>query len=491
MSLVYIQPKDGQYREKKKERQIIPWGPATLLSGVGGDGCKLEIDSLVEVTLEGDVCYGVIKWIGQAPEDADPSLRRKVLAGLEMEEEMETLTDGTLNGKRYFSCPPLKGLFLPLTKCRKDQRFFEKSSALDGIHALSPAGCEVDREEVVRGAIEPCTDLRVMCSRYRGIQGHLNSCYLDATLFAMFSFSSAFDGILFRPREDADIPQYEAVQGVLRDEIVNPLRRNLYVKASHVMKLRTLLDRLSTVAGLTSEEKDPEEFLQSLLAQTLNTEPLIKLANGQKSFLYQLIPDKDERLVLPTVQQLFDQSCLGTSIKFLEVPPCLIIQLPRCGKQYKMYPRIQPSLVLDITDILENVPRSCHCCGHVAEEDSNSLPVPRAHMELFAVVCIHTSHYVAFVKGGSGADAPWCFFDSMADREGGETGHNIPEVVEHSDIAYWLSDSCTQQVLSVKEDKRLPEHVRRLLCDGYMCFYQSHDVLMYRDIKEEPYKKVY
>ena len=39
-------------------------------------------------------------------------------------------------------------------------------------------------------------------------------------------------------------------------------------------------------------------------------------------------------------------------------------------------------------------------------------------MELFAVVCIHTSHYVAFVKGGSGADAPWCFFDSMADREG-------------------------------------------------------------------------
>lgn len=39
-------------------------------------------------------------------------------------------------------------------------------------------------------------------------------------------------------------------------------------------------------------------------------------------------------------------------------------------------------------------------------------------MELFAVVCIATSHYVAFVKCGTGPDAPWCFFDSMADRKG-------------------------------------------------------------------------
>lgn len=39
-------------------------------------------------------------------------------------------------------------------------------------------------------------------------------------------------------------------------------------------------------------------------------------------------------------------------------------------------------------------------------------------MELFAVVCIQTSHYVSFVKCGPGKDAPWVFFDSMADRMG-------------------------------------------------------------------------
>ena len=38
-------------------------------------------------------------------------------------------------------------------------------------------------------------------------------------------------------------------------------------------------------------------------------------------------------------------------------------------------------------------------------------------MELFAVLCIETSHYVAFVKYGKD-DSAWLFFDSMADRDG-------------------------------------------------------------------------
>ena len=44
-------------------------------------------------------------------------------------------------------------------------------------------------------------------------------------------------------------------------------------------------------------------------------------------------------------------------------------------------------------------------------------------MELFAVLCIETSHYVSFV--GCGPDhesntclSSWCLFDSMADRIG-------------------------------------------------------------------------
>ena len=46
-------------------------------------------------------------------------------------------------------------------------------------------------------------------------------------------------------------------------------------------------------------------------------------------------------------------------------------------------------------------------------------PTPcRIFMELVAVVCIETSHYVSFVRCGDSPRAPWCFFDSMADRKG-------------------------------------------------------------------------
>ena len=43
----------------------------------------------------------------------------------------------------------------------------------------------------------------------------------------------------------------------------------------------------------------------------------------------------------------------------------------------------------------------------------------RIYMELVAVVCIETSHYVSFVRCGDTPQSPWCFFDSMADRKGG------------------------------------------------------------------------
>ena len=96
--------------------------------------------------------------------------------------------------------------------------------------------------------------------------------------------------------------------------------------------------------------------------------------------------EKDESLSLPSVQQLFEQSFLTSDIKLKEVPSCLIIQMPRFGKNFKMYPRISPSQVLDVTDIIEDceyfphlfissglknifftAPRQCNVCGKLAE----------------------------------------------------------------------------------------------------------------------------
>ncbi|XP_076323351.1 ubiquitin carboxyl-terminal hydrolase CYLD-like [Tachypleus tridentatus] len=479
----------------------------------------LEVGSAVEVLVNGVPRYGIIRWIGIVSEQQD---NRKLVAGIEMEEEGLGCTDGTFNRQRYFTCPPNKAFFVFLNQCRKDSRFIESERTA----AFGSIECPSIIEDVP--PLSSPEELKMMCGKNHGIQGHHNSCYLDATLFAMFSCTSIFDSLLHRPPKPTDIAEYSQVQRVLKEKIVNPLRANWYVRADRVMHLRKLLEELGSVRGLTSEEKDPEEFLNSLLQQILKAEPFLKLSSGQESFFYQLFVEKDENLVLPSVQQLFDQSFLTSDIKLQEVPPCLLIQMPRFGKQFKMYPRIIPSQYLDITDILADSPRECSICGHLAEFECKdcfgqfgeglysvafcqkciekchgnkkrsrhkttklNIPpeynmlkdhthVPRIYMELFAVVCIETSHYVCFVKCGSGPDAPWCFFDSMADRKGEQNGYNIPEVVPFPDLRWWLSEEGMEFLMSNKDDKCLPEIARRLLCDAYMCMYQSPDVMMYR-----------
>lgn len=73
--------------------------------------------------------------------------------------------------------------------------------------------------------------------------------------YSSLSLYSVFDNLLFRPPTPQDIKEYNEVQRVLREEIVNPLRANLFVRADRIMKLRTMLDHLSSVRGLTTEEK--------------------------------------------------------------------------------------------------------------------------------------------------------------------------------------------------------------------------------------------
>ena len=64
---------------------------------------------------------------------------------------------------------------------------------------------------------------------------------------------------------------------------------------------------------------DPEEFLNCLLSQVLKVEPLLKLSSGQDAYFYQLFVEKEEGLILPTVQHLFERSFLTSGIKLKEV----------------------------------------------------------------------------------------------------------------------------------------------------------------------------
>uniref|UniRef100_A0A3B5MC19 Ubiquitin carboxyl-terminal hydrolase CYLD n=1 Tax=Xiphophorus couchianus TaxID=32473 RepID=A0A3B5MC19_9TELE len=462
----------------------------------------LEVGSLVEVKENPPLC-GVIRWVGLPPGLLEP------LAGLELEEECPGCTDGTFKGTRYFTCPPKKALFVKLKCCRPDSRFpslHHSSNPIERCNSIAFGGY---LSEVVHENTPPRTEndgLDVMVGKKKGIQGHYNSCYLDSTLFCLFSFSSVLDTVLLRPRSKTDVEYYRETQELLRTEIVNPLR-------------------------ITFCSADPEEFLNILFHHILRVDPLLKLRSaGQKvqdCYFYQIFMEKKDKVGVPTSQQLLEWSFITSDLKFAEAPSCLIIQMPRFGKDFKMFNKIFPSLELDITDLLEDTPRECRICAGLAlyecrdcYEDGditagkikqfcekcntqvhlhpkrkahrhNKLSVPkelqegqgrqggfpRQRMELFAVLCIETSHYVAFVKYGS-ADSAWLFFDSMADRDGGQNGFNIPQVSPCPEVEAYLK--MTPEELHTLDPKSIQGQARRLLCDAYMCMYQSPTMSLYK-----------
>ncbi|XP_064414616.1 ubiquitin carboxyl-terminal hydrolase CYLD isoform X2 [Latimeria chalumnae] len=487
----------------------------------------LEKGSLAEVK-ENPPLYGVIRWIGQPPGVAD------MLAGLELEEECAGCTDGTFKGTRYFTCAPKKALFVKLKSCRPDSRFASLHHPSNQIERCNSIAFGGYLSQVVEENTPPRMErdgLDVMVGKKKGIQGHYNSCYLDSTLFCLFAFSSVLDTVLLRPRTKNDVEYYSETQDLLRTEIVNPLRIYGYVCATKIMKLRRILEKVEAASGFTSEEKDPEEFLNILFHHILRVEPLLKIRSaGQKvqdCYFYQIFMDKDDKIGVPTIQQLLEWSFINSDLKFAEAPSCLIVQMPRFGKDFKMFNKIFPSLEVDITDLLEDTPRECRICGGLALYECRecyndtditagkikqfckicnmqvhlhpqrkvhkygalALPedledyiwrqgfIPRQKMELFAVLCIETSHYVAFVKYGLD-DSAWVFFDSMADRDGGQNGFNIPQVTPCPEVGEYLKMS--PEELHTLAPKSIQGFARRLLCDAYMCMYQSPTMSLYK-----------
>ncbi|XP_023692192.1 ubiquitin carboxyl-terminal hydrolase CYLD [Paramormyrops kingsleyae] len=523
---------DQSYHCPRSPTKIVP-ERNEVQSERGATGMGLEVGCMVEVN--DPPLYGVIRWIGEISGIPEP------VAGLELDQELTAATDGSYLGERYFRCPANKGLFVKLRNCRRDSRFPAPETPANQVqrcNSIAFADWSSERVEENTPSLYGVLAQERYTGWKKGIQGHLNSCYLDASLFSLFSCSSSADSALLWPLRPQDGPHCCHAQDLLRCEIVNPLRRHGYVCASKTMALRRLLEAESSDTGFTSQEKDPEEFINKLF-QLLRVEPLLKIRSAsrqpQECHLYQLFPlpnaaspplspSTRQSVRVATVQILLETSFMHAGLKFAEAPSCLLLLMPRFGKDYKMFDAILPSLTLDITDLLDDTLRECSICQSVAEwecaqcyEDLDIKPnclkqycqicntqvhnhrkrlshkpdkvgVPggpwagpvhgvRQQMSLFAVTCIQTSHYVSFVRCGP-TPTDWLFFDSMADREGGENGFNVPQVKACPEVAQYLTQSDGE--LSKLETSSLHGAARRLLCDSYMCLYHNPQLSLYK-----------
>uniref|UniRef100_A0A8C1G592 ubiquitinyl hydrolase 1 n=1 Tax=Cyprinus carpio TaxID=7962 RepID=A0A8C1G592_CYPCA len=413
------------------------------------------------------------------------------------EDSSAGLNDGTYKGKRYFNCPPYCGLFVKLSSCRPDDRFSGVKKKLfngNSVELVQHSLCAsfffsvTDNDEAMvseeQDNVPPIRTEDVsnrLIGKMKGIQGHCNSCYMDSALFSVFSCSSVLDSLLFKTTE------YETIQSILLKNIVNPLRNS---QSGSIQKV-------------------------------------------QSCYYYQIFMDYNHHLVLPTVQQLLEHSFYSNSLKLAEVPSCLILTMPRSGKSFKMFPKIIPSTELDITGLLADGNLSLNlykyeCLGLANQEcaecfrdaafsdtgfkyfcvkcsaqvhshqqrrchkpstlilpqgfsysqssGSDRRTPPREKLELFAVLCIETSHYVSFVKYGP-QDTDWIFFDSMADRVGND-GYNIPEVRACPEVGQYLHMPLAQ--LANQVPREMEGVAKRLFCDGYMYLYQSKTMSLYR-----------
>ncbi|KAM8875402.1 ubiquitin carboxyl-terminal hydrolase CYLD isoform 2-T3 [Spinachia spinachia] len=485
----------------KGEVTPAPESMDTETTAVEKEDVNLSLSSMVEVSLGKVTSYGIIRWIGT------PTGCPETMAGLELDEP-NGVTDGIFQGMRLFHCAPKKGLFLKLRSCRPDPRFQstsadcgEKMLETDTAGQNNTGGDSEQRMPVTVPPVSTEQVSHILIGRMKGIQGHYNSCYMDAALFSLFSCSSVLDAMLFKPTEPQDAP----IQSTLLNDIVNPLRVKGFVEGRHIMKLRQQLQNHGYSKSFTTDEKDPEEFLTVIMHHILALDPLLKLSLGgkvQESYCYQIFLDQNHHLVLPTVQQLLEHSFHNAGLKLAEVPPCFILQMPRFGKKFKMFDRIIPSLELDVTNLLSEGPQQCMLCGDLAQAECTecfkdpifsqtgfkifcqkclsqvhghpqrrshqpvALDIPKGYLshsmthtlirdklELFAVLCIETSHYVSFIKHGPNSQ-DWIFFDSMADRQGEKDGFNIPEVHACPEVGTYLEMSPMDLANQVPRDMK-------------------------------------
>uniref|UniRef100_A0A8C9R0Y3 ubiquitinyl hydrolase 1 n=1 Tax=Scleropages formosus TaxID=113540 RepID=A0A8C9R0Y3_SCLFO len=543
---------------------------------------SLSEDSPVEVDVNGEWCEGMVRYAGGITELDRQHPITGMFFGIELKEKHKGKgqTDGTYRGKKYFACGRDCGVFVPFTRLRDsapkpldpllpwkgvsgyqeeplvvgervtfftdDDRgrhgilvgqlkgtpyrqllrtlttwltlmvavlsfvcrwsYFSSPnvSAFDAVCVCADRGAD----ELVPGRVAPLTSdkvLKMLMGDMKGIQGHCNSCYMDSALFR-----SGHRALLLEPTAGTDLTglQHHAWPFSIVRRAQGP-----HAAANLVLAPRTEL----LFSRYTHSKWRYGVFHKHRTASRRSTGKKV-----QESYYYQIFLDQNHSLVLPTVRQLLEHSFWSNSLRLAEVPACLILQMPRFGKTFKMFNKIIPTLELDISDLLLDNPQECILCGQLAELECNncfvddtfgntgfkqlcgkcSLQVhshpkrsshkpshlripdgfrpsaipPKEKLQLFAVLCIETSHYVSFVRHGR-CPEDWVFFDSMADRQGDQDGYNIPRVQACPEVARYLEMPLGE--LAALNPRDMEGVAKRLFCDAYMYLYESPRMGLY------------
>ena len=342
---------------------------------------------------------------------------------------------------------------------------------------------------------------------FRGIQGENNSCYLDASLMAMFYANDSFDDILRIPGSDSEMNEVEYTRIYMTLHIVNNLRRRGFVPSMLVLEWRRMISAwfgASVDFDNHCEEEEACEFIRFLLERFGNdtlrfaVEPVasvpagkadksgkraVSVASGSHSpgidthrqVMMQLLspshPKQDATAW--SIQELLEETLLSENLVFTELGSSLILQLPRYGKRERA-----------IGDVVPDPFIYAYPYG-----DQRS----KVRYELRALVVIGIGHFVSYLRvpksdqisvsvargrsenEDSDSDCAWLYFDSMSDRSAQE---NIPLIANVSeDLAILETLNAASVVGAIMGQHEPGGHLRRVVQDMSMALYSLSEYL--------------
>ena len=242
----------------------------------------------------------------------------------------------------------------------------------------------------------------LLVGKNKGIQGENNSCFIDATLMALFAAQSNFDSLFFPAAaatkkegsstidELKDDPEISFIRQCLVTFILRPLRLIGYVERHQVMSFRSALHTKCGGSKVDFSSTCGTEDVGYFLKQ------LAKLCRWGASQLdpfasIESVLSRGPRRVCTTadlIAQLNPDSLSGQ--------PAFLLDVPRSERNERQYPCLIPSTTVVVRD--------------------------RVYL-LRSVILIETSHYRSMLRIGTSsvetrgvAQEEWLLCDSMMDR---------------------------------------------------------------------------
>ncbi|XP_021947119.2 uncharacterized protein LOC110845068 [Folsomia candida] len=300
----------------------------------------------------------------------------------------------------------------------------------------------------------------------KGIHGANNSCYMDSILFSIFYTTQEFDPV-FIARKEQDSDDAAELRQIVSDNVVIPLRTDLYVASSNLADLRKFLSKFDD--RFSGAMMDIEELLYLLLEDILMEPHFLQYNNGTKDFIHQILTDDDEECSKKAGEVITLQSVLENSfklwgdLKLLQRPnPAFLIQFPRSDGDMIHFDGILPNKFLNFGGILDKKPCSfclavdcgdfweCRTCRnnelqsqwqyyceqcmntsfqavleqHETQHGHRPQLINGNKMKLHAIICIKSAHYTSIVKCEDGFgknNCDWFYFDSMSGSGPGVT----------------------------------------------------------------------